>query len=200
MLPKVKAWVGQAAWQAVLTSLAPIGRLSASASIRAAAMRCRQNVHFSITPRARTVTSGIAGDGRTVFLLGKGKVVEAAHLVGTVVGAEPRADAAVVDHDVQALLVVHRGADGTDDLARRLLAVLAQHGLEQHVRGLRAGPRSSGRCASQCISRSWMHLRLPTVGMLFSAMQATTQALQPMQAFRSMLMPQAAGPVGLRFV
>ena len=51
---------------------------------------------------------------------------------------------------------------------------------------------------SQCISRSWITCSLPTTGMLFSAMQATTQALQPMQAFRSMLMPQAAGPAGLR--
>ena len=34
------------------------------------------------------------------------------------------------------------------------------------------------------------HLSLPTTGMLFSAWQATTQALQPMQDVRSMAMPQ----------
>ena len=36
--------------------------------------------------------------------------------------------------------------------------------------------------------RTWS---LPTTAMLFSAWQATTQALQPVQAFRSMAMPQA---------
>ena len=34
---------------------------------------------------------------------------------------------------------------------------------------------------------------LPTTGMLFSAWQATTQALQPTQAFMSIVMPQACG-------
>jgi hypothetical protein len=34
--------------------------------IRAALIRCTQYVHFSITPRARTVTSGL----RNIFKLG----------------------------------------------------------------------------------------------------------------------------------
>ena len=35
---------------------------------------------------------------------------------------------------------------------------------------------------------------LPTMGTLFSAWQATTQALQPMQVFRSMLIPHWCTP------
>ena len=42
---------------------------------------------------------------------------------------------------------------------------------------------------SQCISRPRVTCSLPTTGMLFSAWQATTQALQPMQAVRSIAMP-----------
>ena len=44
---------------------------------------------------------------------------------------------------------------------------------------------------SQCISRPLATWSLPTTGMLFSAWQATTQALQPVQVLRSMAMPQA---------
>ena len=60
MLPKTMASVGQAAWQAVI-DLAVADRRGPrfSASIRAALMRCTQYVHFSITPRLRTVTSGL---------------------------------------------------------------------------------------------------------------------------------------------
>ena len=43
----------------------------------------------------------------------------------------------------------------------------------------------------QCISRPRVTSVLPTTGILFSAWQATTQALQPMQALMSMAMPQA---------
>ncbi len=38
---------------------------------------------------------------------------------------------------------------------------------------------------------------MPTTGMLFSAWQATTQALQPMQVLRLMTMPQALPVPGL---
>src|SRR5207245_11594539 len=48
--------------------------------------------------------------------------VEAAHLVGAVVRAVARADAAVVDHVVQALGPVHRRLDGAHHLAGRVLA------------------------------------------------------------------------------
>ncbi len=36
----------------------------------------------------------------------------------------------------------------------------------------------------------------PTKGMLFSAWQATTQALQPVQAFKSIAMPHAYSSAG----
>ncbi len=42
---------------------------------------------------------------------------------------------------------------------------------------------------SQCISRPRLTWSLPTTGMLFSAWQATTQALQPTHAVRSIDMP-----------
>ena len=41
----------------------------------------------------------------------------------------------------------------------------------------------------QCIARPRLTWTLPTIGMLFSAWQATTQALQPMQTFMSTAMP-----------
>jgi hypothetical protein len=66
----------------------------------------------------------LGGVGRELGVL---QVVEAAHLVGAVVGAVAGADAAVVDHHVQALAVVDRRGDRADRLARRLLAVLAGH-------------------------------------------------------------------------
>ena len=44
---------------------------------------------------------------------------------------------------------------------------------------------------SQCISRPRITWSFPTTGMLFSAWQATTQALQPVQTLRSIAMPQA---------
>src|SRR6185503_655261 len=46
-------------WQAVLISPSRIGRLAFFALILVFWMRCTQNVHFSITPRERTVTSGL---------------------------------------------------------------------------------------------------------------------------------------------
>ena len=63
-------------------------------------MRWTQNVHFSITPWPRTVTSGFSirphrlGPALDLVV----EVVEAADLVGAVVRAVARADAAVVDH------------------------------------------------------------------------------------------------------
>src|SRR3954462_3075455 len=51
--------------------------------------------------------------------------VEAPHLVGAVVRAVARADAAVVDHVVQAFRAMRRRADRADQLARRVLALHA---------------------------------------------------------------------------
>ena len=72
--------------------------------------------------------------------------VEAAHFVRAVVRAVPRADAAVVDHVVQALGAVDGRPDRADQFARRVLAVHARHRLEVGSRGFRGRPRSSGRC------------------------------------------------------
>src|SRR5439155_4951951 len=53
--------------------------------------------------------------------------VEVAHLVGTVVGAVARADAAVIDLAVQAVGRVVRGVHRAHRLAGRVAALLAQH-------------------------------------------------------------------------
>src|ERR1039457_4452438 len=58
--------------------------------------------------------------------------VEAPHLVGAVVRAVLRPDAAVVGHLVDAFLAVRRGGDGTHDLTGRLLAMHAHDGLVVH--------------------------------------------------------------------
>jgi hypothetical protein len=53
------ASAGQAASQAVTISPSRIGRFCFSDSMRTVLMRCTQYVHFSMTPRLRTVTSGL---------------------------------------------------------------------------------------------------------------------------------------------
>ena len=58
--------------------------------------------------------------------------IEPAHLVRTIVRAEPRADAADVDLCVQSFRIVIRRVDGTDRFARRLIALLAEH-RHEHV-------------------------------------------------------------------
>src|SRR6185437_776245 len=70
---------------------------------------------------------------RSWLLIGVAKKVEPANLVGAVVRTEPRADAAVVDHQVQALGIMVCRHDGTDQLAGRLFAVHAKHRLEELV-------------------------------------------------------------------
>ena len=62
------------------------------------------------------------------------EVVEVADLVGAVVRAVPGADAPVVDHVVQPLVRVDGGVHRAHVLARRGLAVLAEHGLAHHLR------------------------------------------------------------------
>jgi hypothetical protein len=57
--PKTIACVGQVCAQAGVTSPSASLRPAFFASIFAFWMRCTQNVHFSITPRERTVTSGL---------------------------------------------------------------------------------------------------------------------------------------------
>src|SRR5262245_36914365 len=59
MSPNMIAPDGQADWHAVRISPSWIGRPSRSATISAPRMRWTQKVHFSITPRLRTDTSGL---------------------------------------------------------------------------------------------------------------------------------------------
>src|SRR5262249_24112211 len=65
-----------------------------------------------------------------VLLLGEVQEVEAPHLVGAVVRAVAGADAAGINHVVEAFIAVSGGLDGADDLARGRLAVLAGDWLE----------------------------------------------------------------------
>ena len=57
-----------AALLAVWTLLPSSGRSAERARISASRMRWTQNVHFSMTPRSRTVTSGFF-DSRTVSVV-----------------------------------------------------------------------------------------------------------------------------------
>jgi len=66
MSPNTMASAGQACWHAVTISPSATGRSSFSLAILARVMRCTQYVHFSMTPRLRTVTSGL----RPSFKLG----------------------------------------------------------------------------------------------------------------------------------
>src|SRR6185295_4397983 len=56
--PKTIASAGHACWQAVTISPSAIFRSCFSDSIFAALIRCTQYVHFSMTPRLRTLTFG----------------------------------------------------------------------------------------------------------------------------------------------
>src|SRR6185312_2066142 len=60
--------------------------------------------------------------------------VEAADLVGAVLRAVARADAAVVDLCVETIVRVHGGVDRADDLAGRIFALHAGHRLERCFR------------------------------------------------------------------
>ena len=57
--PNTMALAGQAAPHAGTTSLSRNSRPSRLATWVALRMRCTQKVHFSMTPRGRTVTSGL---------------------------------------------------------------------------------------------------------------------------------------------
>src|SRR5262249_55665014 len=74
--------------------------------------------------------------------VGVEEVVETPDLVGTVVRAVARADAAVVDHVVEALAAVHGGIHRAHDLARRVFAVHARHRLVDDLGGVE---RPAGR-------------------------------------------------------
>ncbi len=158
------------------------------AAWRAVSMRCTQNVHFSITPWPRTVTSGFSIEVHRLrpaldLIV---EVVEAADLVRAVVRAVARADAAVVDHPVEAFVVVVGRDHRADRLARRRAAVLAQHRRVAHVdlaellaldgigRRSESVPhvgrrrRPSARCAATSSGARLSTCCSPTIGMLFS--------------------------------
>src|SRR3984893_10252070 len=71
-----------------------------------------------------------------MLLLRESEIVESAHFVGAIIRTEPGPDAAVVDHHIEPLGIVHGRTYRTDDLARRLLAVHAQDRLEIAVWGV----------------------------------------------------------------
>jgi hypothetical protein len=60
--------------------------------------------------------------------------IETADFIRTVVQAKPGADAAVVDHDVEPVGIVHRGSDWAHHLARRILAMHTGYRLKQDLR------------------------------------------------------------------
>src|SRR5207253_1999862 len=62
------------------------------------------------------------------------KEIKAPHFVGAIVRAIARADAAVVHHVIEPVVAVDRSVDRADQLARRILALLAGHRLELHGR------------------------------------------------------------------
>ncbi len=67
---------------------------------------------------------------RLGFEVGVFQKIEPPHLVGAVVRAKPRADAAVVDHVVQPLGTVDGRLDRAHVFARRVFAMHAGHGLK----------------------------------------------------------------------
>src|SRR5207244_1291959 len=69
-------------------------------------------------------------------IVGVREEVEAPHLVGAVVRAVARADAAVIDHVVEAVGAVDRRAHRADQLTRGVLALHAGHRLEEGLRVL----------------------------------------------------------------
>ena len=150
MSPNSMACAGQACWQAVCTS--------PSTSSRAGELRVDPGP-IDALHAVRALLHDAARAHRDVGILRQledvGRVlreveeVEPPHLVRAVVRAVAGADAAVVHHHVQALAVVHGRRHRADLLARRVLALLAGHGLEDDRLGRRrARRRSSGRRGS----------------------------------------------------
>ena len=141
MLPKMSASAGQACWQAVTISPSRIGRSSrfgADARVVDALHAVRALLHDAAAAHGDVGVEHHLEHVRLRILVER--EVEAPHLVRAVVRAVPGADAAVVDHVVQAFVVVHGRVDRADDLARRLLAVHAEHRLVVRSAGLSRSP------------------------------------------------------------
>ncbi len=126
-LPNTIAWAGHDCWQAV--SITPSRGTCPPASLLASWMRCTQKVHFSITPRDRTVTSGLRMRFCENVVVGIIKPIEPPHFVGTVVRAVAGAHTTVINLLIQPFVAVHGRQYRADDLAGRVAAMLAQHGL-----------------------------------------------------------------------
>jgi len=110
--------------------------------------------------------------------------------------AIPRSDAAIINHQIQALLIVDRGIDGTNIFARGRFAVLAHHRLSNHLRIINQDwncsfPIGIERLEEILFLRAGgviaidaqpvhfapaLDLILATMGTLFSLWQAITQA------------------------
>ena len=122
-------------------------------------------------------------------VLGEVEEIEAAHLVGTVVRAVAGPDAPVVDHHVEALRVVDGRGHGADLLAGSVLAVHAGNGLEDHLRA------AGGLAGEVPVDPDPVHLAplrdldLADDRHVVLALAGVMHALQPMQAFRSIVIP-----------
>ena len=165
------------------------------ASSLASWMRWTQKLHFSITPRERTVTSGLSARFSQLVVAAYIEPVEAADLVRAVVGTVSRAHAAVVNLLVQSFLAVHGRQHRADVLAGRVVAVVAEHRLMQGRATRRRRRSNSGRCGSSAFRGCGSTSSRPTTGTLFSAWQAITQAEQPVHLSKSMTIPQRCAGV-----
>ena len=156
------AWLGQAAAQAGTISPSRTGRSSPLARMlhildalhaEGALLHDAAGTHGHLGVVDEALGLGLVG--------GELQEVEAAHLVGAVVGAVAGAHAAVVGHLVEAVGAVVGGVHRADVLAGRVVAVLAEHGLMDHPGVLLARPRSSGRCGSSASRGPWPPARGP---------------------------------------
>ena len=192
--PNTIACVGQACWQAVTISPS-LHRPVSPSPLRSCAslMRCTQYVHFSITPRLRTVTSGFRSScaGSCVSQSRVEEEVESPHFVRAVVRAVARADAAVVDHLVEALRAVHRRRHRAHQSrtarfrsACRCIGWKYASGIVQVALVIAIDPEPVHLAAAQ-------HFVLADDRNVVLRLAGDVQALQPMQALRSIAMPHA---------
>ena len=125
------------------TSISPSAtRLTQKVAQRLAAACCTvldpldaEHLHFSITPAAERIRHvGVQDQVLSSRSLARVvEPVEAPHLVGAVVGAVARTDAAVVDLLVEAFRALHSGLHGADVLAGGVVAMLTEHRHVHHV-------------------------------------------------------------------
>ena len=188
-LPKVMACVGHVCWQAVTMSPSRTGALLVAGAVLAghdALDAHRALLHDAELPH---------GDVRVELHVQRCRdlvvpPVEAAHVVRAVVAAVPRADAAVVDLPVEPLVGAVRREHRADRLARRDLAVLAEHRQERVVRAAPARPPPTARCAASAPAGRRRPRPCRRPGRCSPPGRPPTHAWQPMQASTSTDMPQ----------